>query len=43
MKDIQEGIRPKISDDIPNVYRELIERCWSQEAEKRPQFNEIVE
>lgn len=42
-KYISEGFRPIIEDDIPNAYRELIERCWAQEPEKRPQFNEIVE
>ena len=38
-----EGYRPDISIEIPPSYRDLIERCWSQEPSERPTFDEIVE
>lgn len=38
-----DGFRPKISDDVPTSYRELIESCWSQKSEDRPSFKDIVE
>ena len=34
--------RPIIHEWVPEVYRKLIEVCWSQEAIKRPSFEEIV-
>ena len=37
-----EGSRPIIKEDVPDVYRKLIERCWSQLPEDRPSFEEIV-
>ncbi|KAK8890736.1 hypothetical protein M9Y10_035521 [Tritrichomonas musculus] len=40
---IIKGERPHILEDTPDVYRDLIERCWSQEASMRPSFDEIVE
>lgn len=39
---MKDGYRPPISEDVPNSYRELIERCWSQKPEERPSFDEIV-
>ena len=38
-----EGYRPEISEDIPDSFRNLIERCWSQNDEDRPTFNSIVD
>ena len=35
-------MRPEISGDIPPAYRDLIERCWSQQPENRPTFDDIV-
>ena len=29
-------------NDVPNAYKELIEKCWSQEAKDRPSFDQIV-
>ena len=37
------GERPTIDKTVPEVYRQLIERCWSQEPEKRPTFDQIVD
>lgn len=25
-----QGHRPEITDDVPDIYKELIEKCWSQ-------------
>ena len=41
-KVMNEGYRPYIRDDVPDVYKELIEKCWSQKSEERPSFDEIV-
>ena len=34
--------RPMLNDSIPAIYRNLIERCWSQNPINRPSFAEIV-
>lgn len=34
--------RPQIPSNVPTSYRELIERCWSQEMRERPTFEDIV-
>ena len=31
-KILDDGYRPNITDDVPNVYKQLIEQCWSQDA-----------
>ncbi|KAK8854434.1 hypothetical protein M9Y10_016996 [Tritrichomonas musculus] len=36
------GKRPKLTTPILDCYRNLIERCWSQDPNKRPSFDEIV-
>ena len=36
------GYRPNISEKVPKSYRDLIEKCWSQDPTKRPSFDEIV-
>ena len=28
---------------MPDAYKELIEKCWSQDPEERPTFTEIVD
>lgn len=38
-----QGFRPKIEDDVPNAYKELIERCWFQDPDERPSFDQIVD
>ena len=37
------GSRPKINEKVPEIYRNLIECCWSQLPEDRPTFDQIVE
>ncbi len=37
------GTRPPFECEIPNSYKNLIERCWSASPADRPTFNEIVE
>ena len=37
-----QGYRPNIKEDVPNAYRDSIERCWSQDPEKIPAFATIV-
>jgi serine/threonine protein kinase len=39
--DMQNGKRPDIGRNVLPNMKELIERCWSQEASKRPSFNVI--
>lgn len=40
---IGRGLRPTKPDNIPDQYWDLIQRCWKQEAQERPTFEEIVE
>ena len=35
------GKRPKIPASVPSKMAKLIRRCWSQEAESRPSFDEV--
>lgn len=44
LKIVKEGERPKIKneDGIPELYIELITKCWEEEPNKRPSFLEIV-
>lgn len=37
-----EGVRPEFTFKIDDCYRELIEKCWSQNPKDRPTFDEIV-
>jgi serine/threonine protein kinase len=40
---IIEGNREKIPKDCPAEYAHLIEECWAQEPNQRPDFQHIVE
>ena len=35
------GYRPKIPDDCPEAYAEIIKKCWASDSKKRPTFSEI--
>lgn len=39
---ISTGYRPQI-EGVPDVYKELIEKCWSHDPKERPSFDEIVD
>ncbi|KAK8839039.1 hypothetical protein M9Y10_032505 [Tritrichomonas musculus] len=39
---VMDGERPAFKTQIPDCYRRLIEKCWSQKPEDRPTFNQIV-
>src|SRR6266542_3391779 len=36
MLDILKGERPRITDDTPEFYAELMKRCWDHDPENRP-------
>jgi serine/threonine protein kinase len=40
---MQCGKRPDIPDHVLPMSREMIEKCWSEDATKRPSFKEILE
>jgi hypothetical protein len=40
-KKILKGERPQLPSYCPPKLKHLIERCWSQDASKRPRFGEI--
>ena len=37
-----EGFRPDFKDSVNECYKKLIEKCWSQQPEDRPSFDDIV-
>lgn len=39
---VQKGTRPEFTEQIPDCYIKLIEKCWSQDPKDRPTFDEIV-
>ncbi|KAK8887659.1 hypothetical protein M9Y10_038712 [Tritrichomonas musculus] len=39
---VSKGIRPDLDQPIPESYKNLIEKCWSQDPSNRPSFEEIV-
>ncbi|KAK8870912.1 hypothetical protein M9Y10_008825 [Tritrichomonas musculus] len=41
-EDIISGSRPNFTKPIPECYKQLIEKCWSQDPSERPTFDEIV-
>ncbi|KAK8836215.1 hypothetical protein M9Y10_039847 [Tritrichomonas musculus] len=42
IRNVPKGIRPQFIDDVPSCFRKLIERCWNNDPDKRPTFDEIV-
>lgn len=38
---VASGQRPKLDEGITEQMKELLKRCWSQDIEKRPSFDEI--
>ncbi|KAL7098555.1 hypothetical protein ACP275_09G024400 [Erythranthe tilingii] len=38
----QKNARPPLPSSCPTAFRNLINRCWSSNPDKRPQFDEIV-
>ena len=42
VSNMYKGLRPEFSEKVPDPYRELIQKCWSQKAEERPTFAQIV-
>jgi serine/threonine protein kinase len=40
--DFHEGTRPNIPNEVLPVSKDLIEQCWSGQAESRPSFDEIT-
>ena len=43
MSKVSQGGRPQIKSTISDIYRDLIEACWSDQIEDRPTFSQIVE
>lgn len=41
-KIVVKGERPLMNDSIPDRFKKLIEQCWSQDPNERPEFSEIV-
>lgn len=39
---VKKGERPIIEDQIASSYKNLIEKCWSQNPENRPSFSDIL-
>ena len=40
---IMNSYRPDLSRSVPDQYRDLIEKCWSQNPDERPTFDQIVD
>src|SRR5437763_215126 len=41
--DIINGKRPKVTDDTPELYAELMKKCWDHDPENKPTSEEIEE
>ena len=41
--ELQNGHHPHFTHPIGEAYKNLIERCWSNDPEERPTFSEIIE
>ncbi|KAK8893048.1 hypothetical protein M9Y10_030307 [Tritrichomonas musculus] len=35
--------RPKLTESIPKCYKNLIEKCWAEDPDERPTFDEIID
>ena len=42
-KKVKKGIRPSLSDDIPENMKDLLQQCWSQDPKERPSFDEVFQ
>ena len=42
MMEVKNGARPYINEKVPDIYKKLMQRCWSQDKKERPTFAEIV-
>ncbi len=40
---VESGLRPSIPPDVPPAVADLMQRCWSGEAARRPQFVQVVD
>eukprot|EP00026_Physarum_polycephalum_P002017 Phypoly_transcript_02021.p1 GENE.Phypoly_transcript_02021~~Phypoly_transcript_02021.p1 ORF type:complete len:983 (+),score=101.44 Phypoly_transcript_02021:356-2950(+) len=40
---LHDGLRPPIPDTTPKKYAELMQKCWAQDPDKRPDFHEILD
>ena len=43
MTEVMKGDRPSLDESVPKCYRQLIEKCWSQNPTKRPSFDQIIQ
>ena len=43
LRNVPNGIRPEFPDDVQASMKELIEKCWSQNASDRPSFDYIFD
>jgi len=41
-KVMMEGLRPTIPAECPDTYRNLMESCWAENANNRPNFEHLV-
>lgn len=39
---VTKGFRPDLNNQVPEAYANLIRDCWSQDPEKRPTFDDIL-
>lgn len=39
---VTKGFRPDLNNQVPEAYSNLIRDCWSQDPEKRPTFDDIL-
>ena len=42
LRQIIEGARPRIPDEVPGQFAEMIRRCWEVDPAKRPSFEEML-
>lgn len=38
----RKGIRPELNESVPECFRQLIEKCWSNDPKMRPTIDEIL-